>query len=346
MTMEGFVRAAGAAMGLARDSFGTGGGEFPPSSDAPPQVPGGSAPGTGQAATAFGTKLNHLNSLATALNEQDASARAQHASAMASANFGRARMEGIIGGASGDVGALAPATVTPHGQRALVTALTRRLQDTQQALQDGQAHASTHAAASHTTAADYRAVVPNSGSGATGTSPASATSTGMTPLAGLGGLPGMMGMPGGAASPGGGSSGQRTDGGTPDGTSSSAIATVVSRALAQHGTPYVWGGGGPHGPTSGGFDCSSLMQYAFAGAGVDLPRTTYQQIGLGVPVSPGNIRAGDLIFSNFGEGGVPGPGHVQLAISSSHVVEAPHTGATVQVSVIPAGPVAIRRILH
>jgi peptidoglycan DL-endopeptidase CwlO len=345
MTLEGFVRAAGAAMGAARDSFGTGAGEVAPASDAPP-VPGGSAPGTGQAAAAFGTKSDQLNGLAAALREQDASARAQHASAMAAANSGRARMDGVIGGAASDVSALAPATTTPHGQRALVTALTRRLQHTQQALQDGQADATTHAAASHTMAADYQTVAPNSRSGATGMSPASGAPMGMSPLAGLGGLPGMMGVPDGAASPGGRSQGQRTVADIADGTGSGAIATVVSRALSQHGTPYVWGGGGPHGPTNGGFDCSSLMQYAFAGVGVDLPRTTYQQIGLGVPVSPGNIRAGDLIFSNFGEGGAPGPGHVQLAISSTHVVEAPHTGTAVQVSAIPAGPVAIRRILR
>jgi peptidoglycan DL-endopeptidase CwlO len=345
MTLEGFVRAAGAAMGVARDSFGTGAGEFAPPPDTP-RIPGGSAPGTGQAATAFGTKWDQLNTLATALHEQDANARAQHANAVATAGLGRARMEGIIGGASGDVSALAPATGTPQGQRAMVTALTRRLQDTQQALQEGQAHASTHAAASHTTAADYQTVAPDSRSGGPMMSPGSGAPLGVTPLAGLGGLPGMMGTPGDADPSGGGSPNQRTVADITNGTGSGAIATVVSRALSQHGTPYVWGGGGPHGPTNGGFDCSSLMQYAFAGAGVDLPRTTYQQIGLGMPVSPGNIRAGDLIFSNFGEGGTPGPGHVQLAISSTHVVEAPHTGATVQVSAIPSGPVMVRRILH
>jgi peptidoglycan DL-endopeptidase CwlO len=66
---------------------------------------------------------------------------------------------------------------------------------------------------------------------------------------------------------------------------------------------------------------------------------------LGQAVSPGGIRAGDLIFSNFGEGGVAGPGHVQLAISPTHVVEAPHTGASVQVSPVPSGHVVVRRIL-
>ena len=49
-------------------------------------------------------------------------------------------------------------------------------------------------------------------------------------------------------------------------------------------------------------------------AGVQLGGDTHSQINEGIPVSPGEVRAGDLIFtkSSFGEGGRPGPGHVQL----------------------------------
>jgi peptidoglycan DL-endopeptidase CwlO len=348
MSLEGFVRAAGGAMGLARDSFGTGAaGEVAPPTSAP-AVPGGPAPGTGRALAAFDTESGRLNGHAVALGEQDGSAHAQLASAVAAATAGRDRMNGIIAAATADVHALAPATTTPQGQRALVIALTQRLQDTQRALQDGHADASTHAASSNVTAADYRAVAPIPPNAAATASPASGTSMGAMPLAGLGSLGSLMGSEPGEL--GAGSAGQQKGATAAAVTDGNAVDAVVSRALSQHGTPYSWGGGGKTGPGRGddgkvGFDCSSLMQYAFTGAGVDLPRSTYEQIGVGHTVSRSDIQPGDLIFSEFGEGGNPGPGHVQLAISSTHVVEAPHTGADVRVSAVPAGQIVVKRIL-
>ncbi|HEX6233016.1 MAG TPA: NlpC/P60 family protein [Jiangellaceae bacterium] len=62
-------------------------------------------------------------------------------------------------------------------------------------------------------------------------------------------------------------------------------------ALAQLGDPYVWGGTGPD-----GWDCSGLTQAAWAAAGVSLPRSSYQQIGVGTRVSWDNLRPGDLLF--------------------------------------------------
>lgn len=72
-------------------------------------------------------------------------------------------------------------------------------------------------------------------------------------------------------------------------------ATAIEAALAQQGLPYSWGGGGPNGPTTGiccspsgqdgrtvtGFDCSGLTVYAFAQAGITLPRTAAAQAGTG-----------------------------------------------------------------
>jgi peptidoglycan DL-endopeptidase CwlO len=345
MSLEGFVRAAGAAMGLARDSFGTGAaGEAAPAASAP-AVPGGPAPGTGRALEAFDAESGQLNRHAVALGEQDGSAHAQLADALTAATSGRTRMNGIIGAAAADVDALAPATTTPQGQRALVRALTARLQDTHRALQDGYADATTRAAGSHTTAADYHAVAQMSPNGAASALPPQGTSTGAMPLAGLGSLPSLMGSQPGEL--GGGSASQRRATDAATAIDGNAVDTVVSRALSQHGTPYSWGGGSKTGPGRGddgkvGFDCSSLMQYAFAGAGVDLPRTTYGQIGLGRQVPPGDIQAGDLIFSNFDS---RGPGHVQLAISPSHVVEAPDRNMSVRVSAIPAGHIVVKRIL-
>lgn len=106
---------------------------------------------------------------------------------------------------------------------------------------------------------------------------------------------------------------------------------AVRAALSRLGSPYVWGATGPD-----RFDCSGLVQWAYAQAGIPLHRTTYQQIYDGVPVLPSRVRPGDLVF--------PHTGHVQMAIGGGLVVEAPQPGATVQISRM--GPaVAIRRPL-
>lgn len=105
--------------------------------------------------------------------------------------------------------------------------------------------------------------------------------------------------------------------------------TAVRAALSRLGRPYVWGAAGPD-----RFDCSGLVQWAYAQAGVPLHRTTYQQIHEGIPVPLSAIRPGDLVF--------PNTGHVQMSIGGNLVVEAPHPGAAVQISRL--GPsVAIRR---
>jgi cell wall-associated NlpC family hydrolase len=104
---------------------------------------------------------------------------------------------------------------------------------------------------------------------------------------------------------------------------------AVRAALSKLGRPYVWGATGPD-----RFDCSGLVQWAYAQAGVPLHRTTYEQIHDGAPVPRSQVRAGDLVF--------PHAGHVQLAIGGNLVVEAPHAGATVQISRMGQN-VAIRR---
>ncbi|MBB3600996.1 cell wall-associated NlpC family hydrolase [Mycolicibacterium sp. BK556] len=109
----------------------------------------------------------------------------------------------------------------------------------------------------------------------------------------------------------------------------SRAALAVRAALSRLGRPYVWGATGPD-----RFDCSGLVQWAYAQAGVHLDRTTYDQINDGVPVSRSQVRPGDLVF--------PHAGHVQMAIGNGMVVEAPHAGANVQISRMGEN-VAIRR---
>ncbi|AGZ51432.1 C40 family peptidase [Mycobacterium kansasii] len=106
---------------------------------------------------------------------------------------------------------------------------------------------------------------------------------------------------------------------------------AVRAALSRLGCPYVWGATGP-----GQFDCSGLVQWAYAQAGIQLERTTYQQIRDGIAVPRSQVRPGDLVF--------PHPGHVQLAIGNNLVVEAPYSGASVRVSRL-GSDVQIRRPL-
>ncbi|BBZ50321.1 C40 family peptidase [Mycobacterium heidelbergense] len=108
-------------------------------------------------------------------------------------------------------------------------------------------------------------------------------------------------------------------------------AIAVRAALSRLGRPYVWGATGPD-----QFDCSGLVQWSYAHAGVHLGRTTYQQINDGIPVPRSQVRPGDLVF--------PHAGHVQIAIGNNRVVEAPYSGASVRIGPLGSN-VAIRRPL-
>ena len=107
------------------------------------------------------------------------------------------------------------------------------------------------------------------------------------------------------------------------------VATAITWALGQLGTPYQWGGTctDPHGPVaSKRCDCSSLVQAAYRAAGVTLTRTTYTQIREGIAVpDPAHLRPGDLIFL---------PGHVGLYLGAGLVIHAPHTGDVVKISAL------------
>jgi cell wall-associated NlpC family hydrolase len=114
---------------------------------------------------------------------------------------------------------------------------------------------------------------------------------------------------------------------------SAAGAVAVEWALAQIGTPYVWGGETP----GVGFDCSGLAQAAYRVAGVSLPRVAQDQyddtpkLALGTPLAPG-----DLVF--FG-GGASSIDHVGLFVGvlngADVMVDAPFTGADVRAEAFP-----------
>ncbi|MRH88823.1 hydrolase [Nocardia sp. SYP-A9097] len=99
----------------------------------------------------------------------------------------------------------------------------------------------------------------------------------------------------------------------PDGSTVEApnqqAADAVRSALSAVGTPYVWGGTTP----GAGLDCSGLTQWAYAQAGVPLPRLAQEQ-GYGhQQVSPGDLMPGDLAVWD---------GHVAMVIGNGQLVEA------------------------
>lgn len=115
---------------------------------------------------------------------------------------------------------------------------------------------------------------------------------------------------------------------------SSSVETVIARAEAMIGTPYVWGGGDANGPTVGvnggsmsGFDCSGLVLYAFAGVGISLPHYTGYQYQRGTPVAPSEAQRGDLLF--WGPGGSQ---HVAIYLGDGMMIEAPQAGQNVQIA--------------
>ncbi len=106
-----------------------------------------------------------------------------------------------------------------------------------------------------------------------------------------------------------------------DGPASGSARAALQFAYAQVGKPYRWGGTGPS-----SYDCSGLTQAAWARAGVNLPRTTYQQWAWGASrrVSMNDLQPGDLLFSN-------GLGHMGMYAGDGKMVHAPRTGDVIKV---------------
>lgn len=122
-----------------------------------------------------------------------------------------------------------------------------------------------------------------------------------------------------------------------------SAAAVISKAVEHVGkTMYAWGGGTLDGPSPGtapdlgviGFDCSSLVRYAYyqgTGQAITLPRTSREQYAAtkAQPVALDALQPGDLMF--WGRGSIH---HVALFIGNGRMIEAPESGQQVRETAI------------
>ena len=102
------------------------------------------------------------------------------------------------------------------------------------------------------------------------------------------------------------------------GPTNTQAGQAVSFAYAQLGKPYVWGATGPD-----SYDCSGLVQAAWAAAGVSIPRTTYEQWAALPHISSSSLEPGDLLY-------YAGESHVAIYVGGGYIIDAPQTGEDVE----------------
>jgi cell wall-associated NlpC family hydrolase len=125
--------------------------------------------------------------------------------------------------------------------------------------------------------------------------------------------------------------------------SANQAVTAVNAAQGMLGKPYSWGGGNANGPSTGtccspkgrsgknitGFDCSGLTLYAYAKAGISLPRTAAQQYAASKPVKRDQAKPGDLVFYGSSASGIH---HVGIYVGGGYMIDAPRPDTKVRFS--------------
>ncbi|MER7931954.1 NlpC/P60 family protein [Streptomyces sp. NPDC093272] len=115
------------------------------------------------------------------------------------------------------------------------------------------------------------------------------------------------------------SSSERVDLGN-DTSATGRAAAAFAAAKTRLGTPYVYGATGPS-----SFDCSGLTSWAYAQAGVSIPRTSESQTTIGTRIySTSGLQVGDLVFF-FND-----LHHVGLYAGNGQILHAPRTGTVVR----------------
>ncbi|MEO3805892.1 NlpC/P60 family protein [Nonomuraea sp. B10E8] len=126
------------------------------------------------------------------------------------------------------------------------------------------------------------------------------------------------------------------------------LTAALKAAVSKLGRPYVWGAEGPD-----TFDCSGLVQWAFAQAGVRMPRVTHQQWVTGPQVPLSQAQPGDLLFWRNDPTNPAYISHVAIYWGDGKMLHAPRTGDVVKIvpvsrrnlaGVVRVSPVAASRV--
>ncbi|MFG3548578.1 NlpC/P60 family protein [Streptomyces sp. NPDC047725] len=122
----------------------------------------------------------------------------------------------------------------------------------------------------------------------------------------------------------------RTDLTGPGGVPASGrAAAALAAARSALGKPYIWGANGPS-----GFDCSGLIQWSYAQAGVGLPRTSQEQRYAGRRIPLSEARPGDLVAYR------DDASHIGMYAGNGQVIHAPRPGAPVRYDPVGMMPVS------
>ena len=117
------------------------------------------------------------------------------------------------------------------------------------------------------------------------------------------------------------------------GAMSAAQLTAALRAAeSRQGLPYVWGAAGP-----GSFDCSGLVQWSFAQAGVAMPRVAADQARTGPAVPVSQLEPGDLLFYHTDPTAPSYISHVAIYLGQGWMIQAPQPGLRVEVVPVSFG---------
>ncbi len=110
------------------------------------------------------------------------------------------------------------------------------------------------------------------------------------------------------------------------------VMTFLRAALSRVGMPYVWGAAGPR-----AFDCSGLVQWSLAQAGVIMPRVAADQARTGPAVPVSRLQPGDLLFYHTDPTAPGYISHVAIYLGKGWMIQAPQPGMTVEVVPVDLG---------
>jgi cell wall-associated NlpC family hydrolase len=271
--------------------------------------------------TLAGTQADALDQYrSAAIREQEAEVQLQAAervSQKAAADVSSARnatiaadnqLQGTLSKVKGDIATLvaqAQAAALARQAQLAAAAQARRQQEAQAAAQAQAALQAAQAAASRPVAQPVLAVDPVVSGGGGGAKPNSGGGTNG----------GAVAHPAPVAAPA-----PAPVANNPPAPVGSGGGVAVAAAESRLGDPYVWGAAGPN-----AFDCSGLVMWAWAHAGVSLPHFSGGQYASTQHISMSQLQPGDLVFP-----GDPSQ-HVAMYVGGGQIIEAPHTGDVVHI---------------